>query len=834
MIYLRPVRSLFRLVAGVVVVLASTSLAQTVNLASSDLSRGVTLLPDSMAFADESTALTYNPAGLGRVGAWNAIFVHERSQTRQLAGSALFGAFSFGDTVGLGLGLESLVPTADVARTKFSLGASAGPQLFSGGVSANFFFGGPVQGLFGVDLGLQSRPLRWLSLGATVRNVNAPINGAGTQLGREWGAGVGFRPFEEYVTLGVDWFARESLPLGQSRMQYTAKATILRGLRVSAGASHGFSPLSPLALHVGLGVDLENVGYTQGFGTANGVFDFQFMGRASGPKYGSIVPKKVLAVISVNDIGSEGGSTIGSLLGVAAEDRYVRFLRYLDRAAKDPELAGVLVKIEGAGVGLARADEVRAGLERLRAAGKKVYAYILNAGDAEYLMASAADQIFAAGEAMFMVDGVRSSVIYFGGAAETYGVTVDVARVGKYKSFPDQFTRKDMSDEQKETLNAFLDTADGLLTERVTARRGMTAEAWKAGLDEGLKPTRRAKALGQLDDVVTPQQLDEKLKALVPDAKATRSFRPFDTREVRWGSRRKIAIVPVLGSISGGKNQSSPIGGAISGAESFVSALSEAVEDPDVKAIVLRVDSGGGDGLASDLMYRAVLDAKKKKPIVASMGDAAASGGYYVAMGADEIWANPTTLTGSIGVFYAKPAIKKLANSYGITQESISRSKLAGVGDLFEPWTDDQRKAAQSWIDDFYDTFITEVAASRKMKKEDVDLVARGRVWSGRDAKAKGLVDQLGGLMEAVQSAKKKAGFAENDDDYQLTIVQAQGSLLGSLLGVTAPSVLEEPAPAMSPLPTALDPLLKALGPHAWLFGAPGVQARLEYTVDVR
>ena len=218
-------------------------------------------------------------------------------------------------------------------------------------------------------------------------------------------------------------------------------------------------------------------------------------------------------MISVGDIGSEGGSTVGSLLGVASEDRYLRFLRYLDRASRDPDLAGVLIKIEGAGVGLARADEVRGAIERLRAAGKKVYAYILSVGDAEYLMASACDGIFSASEAMYIVDGVRSAITYFGGAAEQLGITVDVARVGAYKSFPDQFTRKDMSDEQRETLNAYLDTADSLLAERVTARRGMTVDAWKAGLDEGIKPPRRAKELGQIDDVVTPQQLDEKVKA---------------------------------------------------------------------------------------------------------------------------------------------------------------------------------------------------------------------------------------------------------------------------------------------------------------------------------
>ncbi len=810
---------------------ACPAAAQTINLANGDLSRGVTLLPDSLAFADEATALTFNPGALGRVGDWNLVYVHERSQTRSLVGNGLFAATSLGDLFALGASVNATTGASPL--TKWTLGASVGPQAFSAGLTANWYAAGPTRGLFGLDAGLQSRPIRWLSFGAIVRNLNAPTLGD-VSLTREWGLGVGLRPFEEVVTLGVDWYFPEQRLSEQSRLQYTAKATIIRGLRVSAGVSHGFVPTAPIAFQAGLGVDLEAIGYTQGLGVANGNVDLQFMARVSSAKYGSIIPSKKLAVISVGDIGAEGGTTIGSLLGLASEDRYLRFLRFLDRAARDPDLVGVLIKIEGAGVGMARADEVRAAIERLRKAGKKTFAYILSTGDAEYLMASACDRIFSAGEAMYIVDGVRSSITYYGGAAEQLGIGVDVARVGAYKSFPDQFTRSSMSDEQKETINAFLDTTDSILSERVTARRGMTVEAWKAGLDEGLKPPKRAVELGQLDAVVTPKELDERIKNELPDGKATKSYRPFDQRDVRWGGRRKIAVVPVLGSITGGKNQSSPIGGPISGAESFIEALNEATEDPDVKAIVLRVDSGGGDGLASDLMYRAVLEAKKKKPVIASMGDAAASGGYYVAMGADQIWANPTTLTGSIGVFYAKPAIKNFANKYGVTQESIARNKLSGIADFFDPWTDDQRVAAQKWIDDFYDTFISEVAASRKMKKEDVDAVARGRVWSGRDAKARGLVDELGGLMEAVNAAKLKAGFEPGDDDYQLALFHGSGSLLGSMLGVAAPTLMEQPAPAPTPLPAALQPLVQQLGPYGWLFGPPAIQARLEFGLEVK
>jgi protease-4 len=213
------------------------------------------------------------------------------------------------------------------------------------------------------------------------------------------------------------------------------------------------------------------------------------------------------------------------------------------------------------------------------------------------------------------------------------------------------------------------------------------------------------------------------------------------------------------------------------------------------------------------------------------MGDVAASGGYYVAMGADEIVASPTTLTGSIGVFFAKPAIKRLAEDLGTTQISISRGKLAGITDTFDPWTDDQRVAAQKWIDDFYDSFITEVASSRKMAKTSVDAVARGRVWSGEDAKAKGLVDQLGGLMDAIARAKEKSGA---EGDLAVAIYQSAPGLLTTLLGAATPDSLLQTSLPSQKLPLGLQSLAEQLGSAAWLLEPPRVQARMEYSIDVK
>jgi protease-4 len=809
--------------------LPSTVLAQSSAVTRNDPSRGATQLPGSAAWADEATSLTYNPAGLTHVGTFNAWFLHERNNARGVDANGLWLAASVDRFLGLGLGFDWVNRDDMAARAKTTFGVALGPNALSVGLGVSRFFGAEVGGFTSVDLGLQSRPVRWLSFAALARNVTAPRRGL-VLMPREWSLAVGLRPFGERLTIGLDWTAADSELLEQSRLQYTLQLGLLRGVRLLGGVSHSLGARAPVTVHAALGLDLDNVGYTQGFAVADNRLTWQFSARLSVDKAQSVVPQSTIAVLSVADIGGSGNSTLGSLLGLTNEDRYLRFVRFLEEAAYDPELSGVVLKIEGASVGLARAGEIRSGILKLRSMGKKVYAYVLSSTDAEYLIASACDKIFAAPEAMWMVDGLRSSVLFLGGTAEQLGVKVDVARVGAYKNFPDQFTRRDMSDEQREALNAYLDTAEKALAASALESRTLSGEKWRAAIDRGLRATSEAKLANELDEVATPQEFDAWLKKELPRAQLRKSYVPFDRRSTRWGERREIAIVPVLGNIAGGKNQSAPIGGdLIAGAESFIEAIGQAADDADVAAIVVRVDSGGGDGLASDLMYRAVLEAKKKKPVIASMGDVAASGGYFVAMGADAIYASPTTLTGSIGVFFAKPSIRELVERFGANQQSLSRGKNAGITDLYEPWTPEQRATAQTWVNHFYDTFITEVAKSRGLSKEDVDAVARGRVWSGEDAQKKGLVDQLGGLMDAIAEAKKRAGLAA--EDVRLVIHQPRQGLLTSLLSaVTPPAILEE---RLLP-PPEFQLLASQLGPMRWLLDAPGVQARMEYVVEIK
>src|SRR5262249_47333077 len=332
----------------------------------------------------------------------------------------------------------------------------------------------------------------------------------------------------------------------------------------------------------------------------------------------------------------------------------------------DRTLAGLVVKIERLPIGFAEAEELREELVRLRKAGKRVAVALLSGGDKEYLVATGADQIWVAPQSFLDVNGLTASAIFLGDTMQKRGIKWDVARVGAYKNAPDSLTRASMSREQRESLDAFLDSEVHRYEGLVGEARGVPPESFRKILEQGLLAPRSAVRGKLADDVVDPAQLARGGAALVPDGRWIGPYWP-PVPERRWGEPRRIAIVPVMGTITSGKSRSDPFGIARSaGSETVQRALRDAETDPRVAAIVVRVDSGGGDGLASDIMYRAVLRARARKPVVATMGDTAASGGYYAAMGADWVLAQPTTLTGSIGVFVLKPGLEGLGKKLGI------------------------------------------------------------------------------------------------------------------------------------------------------------------------
>ena len=821
--------------AGLIFALSSSAAFAQVGLADhQDPSRGATLLPRSVAWADGATAPVYNPAGLSHVPLAEVVYAHERSLARGQTVDGVWTAVG-AMNAGLGLSLEWLRTDAGQAWRKTNLGVAFGPEALSLGAGVDFFYQSDFAGLIGLDLGVQSRFARFMSAGFTVRNLNAPSNpAAGLTLGRTYELGLGFRPFRELLSLGVDWRVEERRGFAQGRLSWSVEAAVFRGLKLFAGVSHGFVAGAPLHLQLGLTVDTAHAGVSYAAsGSMNGLNHLVMARVSAGPRTGLPIGTARLLLVDLSGIGDDGPQgTLGALLGAKPESRYLRALLRLEEARTSPDVKGVVLKIEGAGVGLGRAEELRQAVLAVRAAGKPVVALILSASDADYHVATAAERVWAVHDAMLTVDGLQAQSIFLGGAMEKLKVSWDVARVGAYKNAPDQLTRQEMSPEQRETVEAYLATDLEVLEDAATKARGLTRDAWKQAVDEGLKSVRRAQELKLLDEVVTTAQAEARLSELVPGARLAATTKD-DAASERWGPAPKVVVLPVLGNIAGGSDSGDPFGLAtVAGAKSFLARLDQAVRDPAVKAIVVRVDSPGGDGLASDMMYRALLEARKKKPVVASMGDVAASGGYYVAAGAEEIWAQPTTITGSIGVFVLKPALAGLADSVGVRREVIRKGAQAGVFDLWEPWSDAQRASAQKWVDDFYDTFITEVATARKLKKEQVDQVARGRVWSGKDAKDKGLVDQLGGLVQAIASAKARAGL-KDADDAQVVLYGGTGGLLGAVAASGGPlqSALEAPVP-VSLTSRTVERLAKEVG-LAELPATGRVQARMDFELRV-
>jgi protease-4 len=798
-------------------------------------SRGVTLPPESTAIVDEASALSINPGSLRFVDGPQLLYVHERNRLQDQVGNGLFAGTRLLGAVGVGFGVEWLRNQTEPDYRRTSLGFSLGTDTLALGATYHAFGSADesVEKLSSWDIGLSARPWRKFSYSVVARDINEPEQGE-YRLTRSFDVGVGVRPFDERYTLGVDYLFRSG-GLDEGRLTYALKAEVWPGLMLGAGVSHGLRSGQELVFQLAATLDTSHFGVTYAAGGADGGLDHVLAVRLSSSNYRSLgLSTGVVAMLDLNDRLSGGTSLALTLVGATREDPYLELMRFLDLATKDPQLRGVVLKMQGLpGLNWGRAEELRQAVLRLRGAGKKVMAVLLSCDDRDYLVASAADQIYALPSSHLQLNGLSASIISLGGTMEKLGVTWDVARVGEYKTAPEQLTRRDMSPAERETVNALLDTEVAWYEEAVTRGRKLPAGRLREVWAVGLVPARKAQELGLVDGLLPLQtDLEKKVRELAPGASYSPHYSPRGERETLWGRRRRIAIVPVLGAIAGGKSREDPLGGTqIAGAETVVLGLLRAQEDPSVVAIVLRVDSGGGEVLASDLMYRAVLEAKKHKPVIASMGDVAASGGYYAAVGADEIFASPTTITGSIGVFYLKPVLQGLlGDKLGLNQENLPRAPLADMLDPWRPWKPEEQAAVQAWVDSTYDDFITYVAQGRKLEKEKVDSIARGRVWSGKDAHERGLIDKLGGLVEAVEAARARAKV-EASEEVDLVVYGEPRGLFSSLGG--EPSIAARLLPPAQPaLLPGVQALLRETGlTQGWL--EPGLKAAMPFSLTI-
>lgn len=441
----------------------------------------------------------------------------------------------------------------------------------------------------------------------------------------------------------------------------------------------------------------------------------------------------------------------------------------INQATKDPKIVAIYLysSTDGlGGTGFASLKEIREALQRFRAAGKKIIAYDVNWREREYYLASIADTILLNPIGSMEMNGLSSETMFYAGALKKFGVGVQVTRVGKYKSAVEPFLLTKRSPESREQTETLLnDIWSDLITatgkERKLSAQQMQAIADSKGIlmaDEAVK-ARLVDRLAYTDEVLTD------LKKLTGEEGEDKSFRQMTLKSYakvaedkleRERSGDKIAVVYAEGDIVNGQGNTGEVGG-----DRLAKQLRQIRQDNDIKAVVLRVNSPGGSVSASEVIQREVKLTRAAKPLIVSMGSVAASGGYWISTYSDRIFAEPNTITGSIGVFGILPNFQTLANNNGITWDSVKTGKFADTFSVSRPKNPQELALIQRSVDKFYDQFLTKVSESRKLAKDKVAEIAQGRVWSGKRAKELGLVDELGGLQAAIQEAAKRAKLGD-------------------------------------------------------------------------
>ncbi|KAL7114772.1 hypothetical protein ACP275_04G142200 [Erythranthe tilingii] len=486
----------------------------------------------------------------------------------------------------------------------------------------------------------------------------------------------------------------------------------------------------------------------------------------------------------------ERGSVLQMILRGEISDQLKRFSKSLslpkicenfEKAAYDPRVEGIYLHIDSLNCGWGKLEEIRRHISDFKKSGKFIIGYMPACGVKEYYIGSACDELYAPPSAYVGLYGLLAQASFLGGVLEKVGIEAQVERIGKYKSAGDQLTRKSMSNENREMLTTLLDNIYDNWLDKISLAKGKKKEDIEKFINEGVYQVEKMKEEGLITDVKYDDEVISMLRARLGISSTkilpTVGYRKYcNVRRSTLGltgGKDQIAIIRACGSISRTQGRfKTPSTGIV--AEQFIEKIRSVRASKKYKAVIIRIDSPGGDALASDLMWREIKLLAATKPVIASMSDVAASGGYYMAMAADAIVAENLTLTGSIGVVTGKINLGKLYENIGFNKEIISRGKYAElVAADHRPFRADEAELFAKRAQDMYKGFVEKAAISRSMTVEKMEQAAQGRVWSGHDAVSLGLVDAIGGLSRAVAIAKQKANIPLEE---QVTLVEVSRS----------------------------------------------------------
>ena len=783
---------------------------------------GVVLPHADVAAGDHAEAMEVNPAGLGFGTAFQLSYTYLGSESKDPNhGHAILTSLSLGERLALGYGYQLVLPDTEDDTVRKSTWASAirlSPRL-SLGLSWHSFEGGSLDGMETYDLGLQLRPIRWLSMGLTVQDLEGP-DADSSLLRRSWLSGIAVRPGTEDITLSgrarifeeadrdTEWggtlqmrlYGRIGLLARYDRQSHDGEAhhRVMVGLSDWGAAGGGLFFSSP---------DVGDPDSRSGVAIAGRI-------RSKGPETPRILKRPLVAEVVVRNTTEYAADGLFTQQGKAPFLQLLRTLRHIER---HQDVSAVILSFATSSFGWGQAAELREAIERIRAAGKKVYAWVPVANTRVYSVAAAADTVYTNTAGGLLLTGMRSQIRNLGVMLRRLGVKAQFIAAGDFKSAPELFTRDTPSDAAKRVENALLDDLYGRVVGHIARGRGVTPIEARAWIDNGPYGAAESKTVGLTDGVIHYDEFEGILKQdFGPRTRFVNAKQLMNFRADRWGGDPEIAVLYAAGTIADGESVSnSLLSNAVTGADTFARAAERLRKDGNVKAVVLRVDSPGGSVTAAERMWRAMERLAKAKPVVVSFGDIAASGGYYIAGPGREILAMPETITGSIGVFMGKFNLKGLYEGLGIKNTLFLRGQNAAIRSDVSDWSQSEIARAQKSTDTLYDLFLDRVDAGRKsLSKAQIEPLAGGRVWTGAQASACGLVDRHAGLMTALDLAAQTASVG--DGEYAVGVYPRRGgggsgprSPFGQMRAALGDWLV---SPAIN-TPTGLEPFLAAVRP---------------------
>ena len=716
-------------------------------LVAADSPKVSTPLPSSsVAVSDDALATFLNPAGLGAGQRGFNLYYLRAAETDFGVDDALLISAA---KAGFGMEFATGKDGVDFNRYTLSSGSGIGPSIYWGtGYSWINSDDAAYDKLTSWSLGLMFRR-RYLSTGIVARDFNRP-RFRGERLGRTYDFGIAIRPSTSRITLSID--ARKVEKVEGLDFNFAVEVRPFRWVTLRGSVNDDSS------FDIRFGINFRQFG---------------------------------LGMYNRFDENQEHRNSVGyiSLSQALHTTRHVRRNAFLDvqmdeiertlKVAKlDREIAGALIKIGGGRYGIGRLQEIRDAILDFKASGKKVIGYMTNCSTGNYLLASVCDRVVLHPSGEVRLVGLRSETSFYKGILDKLGIRADLEHIGKYKSASDIFTREEMSNAHREVQNAILDDLYDQLTQSIAERRSWSQDDVKSLIDQGPFTAKQALVHGIVDQLAYRDELKDIAKDLSgKDCRLVKARQYLGIVEYEYDWEvplPKIAVITAEGMMMTGESFTDPFTGTRTmGSATIARAIRNVRKDSSVKAVVLRIDSGGGLVVAADTIWRELMRLKDVKPLVVSMGDVAGSGGYYIAAPAEVIVAEPGTITGSIGVISGKYSLKGLYDKIGLHKEIIKRGKHADFYTDYGDYPAEEREIVHAQIQEIYDDFIAKVAEGRGMTREAVDQIGRGRIWTGKQAKEIGLVDELGGLNLALSIARRKAGLVGKE--VQLIRLPRQG-----------------------------------------------------------